>query len=221
MLVVITGTGTEVGKTWYGAGVAIALQANDAHVIARKPVQSFAPGDDTAHVTDADVLAAATGQPVFDICPEHRWYPRAVAPPMAAELLGRPPFTIEDLAAEHRAALPAPTAGTIVLVEGAGGPRSPLADDGDTVDLADALDADTIVLVSDASLGAINAARLAAAPFALRTLVVALNRYDASDDLHRRNAAWLQTREGLEVVTSPEALAAVLQARARYWVSNT
>jgi dethiobiotin synthetase len=214
VLVVITGTGTDVGKTWYAAAVAVALQANDVRVIARKPVQSFTPGDDAARVTDADVLAAATGQPASEICPEHRWYPCAVAPPMAAELLGRPPFTIEDLVAEHRAALPSPAAGTIVLVEGAGGPRSPLADDGDTVDLADALDTDAVVLVSDANLGAINAVRLAAAPFAPRPVLVALNRYDASDDLHRRNAAWLQTREGLEVVTSPEALAALLQARA-------
>jgi hypothetical protein len=42
--------------------------------------------------------------------------------------------------------------------------------------------------------------------------VVALNRYDDADDLHRRNAQWLRTREGLEVVTDPEALASRLQS---------
>ena len=36
-------------------------------------------------------------------------------------------------------------------------------------------------------------------------------RFDATDDLHRRNAAWLRTREGLEVVTDLEALAARLR----------
>jgi dethiobiotin synthetase len=213
MLVVITGTGTDVGKTWYGAALARALHSRGVGVIARKPVQSFDVGDDTAKKTDADVLADATGRPAVEICPEHRWYPCAVAPPMAAEILGRPPFTIADLAIEQLSTLESASASAIVLVEGAGGPRSPLADDGDTVDLANALDADAVVLVSDARLGAINAVRLAAAPFAPRPLIVALNRYDAADDLHCRNAAWLQTREGLEVVTSPEALAVVLQAR--------
>jgi dethiobiotin synthetase len=214
VLVVITGTGTDIGKTWYGAAVARALQSNGARVIARKPVQSFTPGDDTAQTTDADVLAAATGQRAFDVCPEHRWYPCAVAPPMAAEILGRAPFVLADLVAEHFAALPDPTPSNIVLVEGAGGPRSPLADDGDTIGLAEMLAADAVVIVSAAGLGAINAVRLAAEPFAPRSVVVALNRYDAKDDLHRRNAAWLQTRVGLGVVTSPEALAAVLQALA-------
>jgi hypothetical protein len=36
---------------------------------------------------------------------------------------------------------------------------------------------------------------------------VFLNRYDECDDLHRRNAEWLRTREGLEIVTDLEALA--------------
>jgi hypothetical protein len=39
---------------------------------------------------------------------------------------------------------------------------------------------------------------------------VHLNRFDADNELHVRNASWLRTREGLEIVTDPEALANLL-----------
>jgi dethiobiotin synthetase len=188
VLVVVTGTGTDVGKTWFTAATLRALAGRGHTVTARKPVQSFTAGDPA---TDAHVLAAATGQDRFDVCPRHRWYEHAVAPPMAAEVLGLPRFTIADLARETTAA-----PGGTTFVEGAGGPRSPLADDGDTIDLARALPTAAVVLVADAGLGTINAVRLCAAQLAPSwPLVVALNRYDAADDLHARNAEWLRTRE--------------------------
>jgi len=200
--VLLTGTATEVGKTWYTAATIRALEPRPA--LAKKPVQSFDPGNEP---TDADVLAAASGQHPFDVCAEHRWYGAAVAPPMAADILGRPRFTVADLVHELQ-----PIDGNaITFVEGVGGPRSPIADDGDTIDLAFALPTDLVVLVADAGLGTINAVCLCAANLAGRwPLVVALNRYDERNDLHRRNAQWLRTREGLEVVTDPEALASRL-----------
>ena len=95
------------------------------------------------------------------------------------------------------------------IVEGAGGPRSPLADDGDTVDLTVALDPDAVVLVAHAGLGTINAVRLAAPPLrAIAPVTVVLNRYDGADELHRRNRAWLTGRAGLAVVDSVAALVA-------------
>ncbi len=42
--------------------------------------------------------------------------------------------------------------------------------------------------------------------------MVVLNRYDEGNDLHGRNAGWLRDREGLDVVTTPEALASELTA---------
>jgi dethiobiotin synthetase len=202
VLVFVAGTGTDIGKTWFTAATVRAL-GDRARIVAKKPAQSFEPGDEP---TDADVLAGATGQRPFDVCPEHRWYDVAVAPPMAADMLGRPAFTVADLVAElqpfdHDA---------VTFVEGAGGPRSPIAGDGDNVDLARALAPDLVVLVGDAGLGTINAVRLSAATLAEWPLVVALNRYDATNDLHARNADWLRTREGLEIVTDPEALATYL-----------
>ncbi|MBV8160920.1 MAG: dethiobiotin synthase, partial [Acidimicrobiia bacterium] len=153
-LVFVAGTGTEVGKTWVAARLAEQLRARGRHVAARKPAQSFAAAE--WGQTDADVLAGATGEKVEDVCPRHRWYEVAMAPPMAADTLGRPAINVGDLAAE--VAFPAGI--DVGLVETAGGVRSPLAHDGDTVDLAALLEPDAVILVADPGLGTINAVLL-------------------------------------------------------------
>ena len=61
--------------------------------------------------------------------------------------------------------------------------------------------------LADAGLGVVNAALLSVEPFAPRPVVVALNRFDEDDDLHARNRRWLELRAGLDLVTSPTALA--------------
>ena len=194
----MTGTGTEIGKTWVGARVLARLRADGLRVAARKPVQSFAAADGS---TDADVLAQATGEEPGEVCPAHRWYERPMAPPMAADVLGRAPFTIADLVGE----ITWPDDVDVGLVEGVGGPRSPLAADGDTIDLVRALAPSVVVLVADAGLGAINAVRLSAA--ALPAALVVLNRYDGTDDLHVRNRRWLADECGLDIVASTEDVA--------------
>lgn len=204
-LLAVAGTGTDVGKTFVAAAVARSLRARGHAVVARKPVQSFAPGDPSS---DADVLGLATGVAPTAVCPEHRWLPVPIAPPMAAEALGLAPFTVDDLAAEVRAGQP-PDA--LVLVETAGGVRSPIAADGDCVALIDVLAPSLVVLVADAGLGTINLVRLSLDALRGHRVVVYLNRFDGSLDLHTRNARWLQTREGLEVVSDIEALATLVE----------
>lgn len=210
-LVVVAGTGTEVGKTWVTAAVLGQLRARGTSVAARKPVQSYDPGD---RATDAHHLAAASAARAAEVCPTHRWYEVAMAPPMAAEALGRAPFTVADLADELTWPEPAVQVG---LVEAAGGVRSPLATDGDTVTLVEALQPDVVVLVADAGLGTINAVRLAMEALDrgshLARLVVHLNRYDGADGLHRRNRAWLTGRDGDEVTVDVAALADVVRPR--------
>ena len=193
-LVVIAGTATEVGKTWVGAALARELRVRGVAVTARKPVQSFEPG---AGPTDAEVLGAATNEDPHNVCPPHRWLGVPMAPPMAADALGLPPVSLADLLGE----LSWPDGIDVGLLEGVGGPRSPLADDGDTVDLAEVTGAEVVVLVADAGLGTVNAVRLSAAAFGGRPVVVILNRFDDGDDLHRRNRDWLVKEDGLTVVT--------------------
>ena len=204
-LVLVAGTATDVGKTWVAATVARELRRLGTAVAARKPVQSFDPGPEP---TDAEVLGEATGEDPEQVCPSHRWYPLAMAPPMAAAALGRPPFSIGDLTDELRW----PRAVEVGLVEGVGGPRSPLASDGDTVDVARVLAPDLILLVADAGLGTINATRLSAGAFGTARVLVVLNRFDGADGLHRGNRSWLRDRCGL-VVTLVEDLAPRLRER--------
>lgn len=148
-LVVVVGTGTDVGKTWVAARLLSELRGAGATVAARKPAQSFDPGEDPSDL-DAAVLGAASGEAPEVVCPAHRWYEVPMAPPMAAEALGRPPFRSADLVDE----LQWPTDPVDVgLVETAGGVRSPLAADGDCASFCAALAPDLVVLVADAGLG--------------------------------------------------------------------
>jgi dethiobiotin synthetase len=208
-LVAVVGTGTDVGKTWVAARLLTDLRAAGLRVAVRKPAQSFEP-DDPAAGLDAAVLGAATGEPPEEVCPPHRWYEVPMAPPMAAERLHRPSFTIQDLMSELRwppdAAPDTDTdAVEVGLVETAGGIRSPLAVDGDCLALCEALAPDVIVLVADAGLGTINAVRLTldALHHLVAPVVVVLNRFDPGVDLHVRNREWLQVRDGLTVLTLP------------------
>jgi dethiobiotin synthetase len=200
-LVLVVGTGTEVGKTWVACRVARALRRRGLIVVARKPAQSYDAGDDLSD-TDAALLAHATGDHPAAVCPQHRWYPVAMAPPMAAEALGRRPFAIADLVDE----LAWPAVVGVGLVEAAGGVRSPLAVDGDAVAFAAAVRPDRVVLVADAGLGTINGVRLSRAALAPWPVTVVLNRFDPADDLHVRNLEWLAGVDGYEVVTDAEDL---------------
>jgi len=205
-LVVVTGTGTEVGKTWVTARLAATLRSAGVAVAARKPAQSFAPDD---HDTDASVLAAATGTSREAICPPHRWYPTPLAPPMAADALGRPRLTIAELVDE----LAWPEGTAMGFVEGAGGLCSPLAHDGDTLALVDSLQPDLVLLVADPALGVVSNVRLAARALGDVPLLVILNRFDPADDVHRRSCEWLTVVDGLAVVTSVDDAVALLLDR--------
>lgn len=206
-VVFVAGTGTEVGKTWVGTALLRTLRAGGVAAHARKPAQSFAQDD---ACTDADTLASATGELAERVCPPHRWYPVPLAPPMAARALGRPPFTIAELTAETTIAPEG-----ITLVEGAGGLRSPLADDGDNLALVAALDPALVILVADAGLGTINVVRLSADALRTRSHVVYLNRFTPANDVHIRNLDWLRERDGDDVVTDVDALTDRVMRRAR------
>jgi dethiobiotin synthetase len=205
LLVVIAGTGTEVGKTWVGCQLATDLHSRGLRVVARKPVQSFDPADG---LTDADRLAEVTGAPATDVCPHHRWYPVAMAPPMAAEHLGLPSFTLVDLVSE----LHWPSGADVGVVELAGGPGSPLAGDGDGTDLVELLRPDLVVLVTGAGLGILSDVRLAARALGAQPLIVHLNRFDPAQELHERNRQWLAERDGMVVTVTPRELAGAVAA---------
>lgn len=158
MILVVTGTGTGVGKTI--ATAALACRAGETgSVVVVKPVQTgVEPGSDD--VGDAAVVHQLTGCAVQEFtCLED-----PLAPDTAARLRGVriPPVSeyadrVRVLAESH----------DTVLVEGAGGVMVRLDDEGGTIlDLAAELRAD-VVVVTSAELGTLNHTELTVA--ALRT----------------------------------------------------
>jgi dethiobiotin synthetase len=201
-LVVVVGTGTDVGKTWVSARVIARARARGFHVAARKMVQSFDPVGDP-NERDAAVLARASGEPVDVVCPPNRSLALAMAPPIAAAELGLARFTVADLVAELAWPPRTDAVGTLGIVETAGGVRSPLGDDGDVVDLVRMVRPDLVVLVAPAGLGALHLVGSAldsldgAAP-----IIVVLNRFDRTDRVHITNRLWLE-RAGVDPVGLP------------------
>ena len=199
-LVVVVGTGTEVGKTW--------VACRGARVVA---VGRRAGGGPQA---GAVLRARATPPPTPPSWPRP---PARTPTPSARRTAGTrwpwprrwPPTRSvgrRSTSPTWSTRSPGPTASRSGLVEAAGGLRSPMAsDDADGVALAAALMPDVVVLVADAGLGTINSIRLAvtalerrrARPATTLDLVVVLNRFDAADELHRRNLAWLEEHDGL------------------------
>jgi dethiobiotin synthetase len=202
-LVVVCGTGTEVGKTWVSCALLGELRRRGHSVAARKPAQSFDLDAEGAHLggaTDAELLGEASGEAAEFVCPTWRSYHLAMAPPMAAAALGLPAFGVADLV-DELAWPDEPVA--VGIVETAGGVRSPQAADGDAADLVAALEPDLVLLVADAGLGTINAVRLSLEALRDHQPVVVLDRFDARHDLHRRNREWLTARDGDRVLVVP------------------
>lgn len=193
-LIGVVGTGTEVGKTWVTSHLALSLRSRGLRVAARKPVQSYDP---SATGTDAEQLAVATGEAVEQVCPHHRWYAVAMAPPMAADVLQRERILLTDLMRE----MTWPAAIDIGFIETVGGVRAPLSHDADSVDLIRALPVDEALLVADAGLGTLNAVRLATECLHPLRTTVFLNRYDADNRLHRLNRDWLLERDRIKAIT--------------------
>ena len=200
-LVAVVGTGTDVGKTYVTARLLAVLRDDGISVAVRKPAQSFDPSDDPAEY-DAAVLGEASGEPPETVCLPHRWYEMAMAPPMAADALARPTFTVDDLVEELRwPEVPV----DVGFVETAGGLRSPMADDGDCLTLVVAVMPEIVLLVADAGLGTINSVRLTmdALMRLPAKLAVVLNRFNEGLELHQRNRSWFRDRDDMQVFRVP------------------
>lgn len=198
-LVVVVGTGTAVGKTWATCRLARVARERSVRVAARKPAQSFeaGPTGEPLEPTDAELLADATGEDPRSVCPMHRWYPVAMAPPMAADALGRPPLALADL---HKD-IDWQAGVDLGFVETAGGVRSPMTHDADNLALARLLEPDLTVLVANSELGTINATRLAAEALRPLDVTILMNRYDPTQELHVRSRRWLEEHDGYRIFT--------------------
>lgn len=148
----ITGTDTDVGKTWVSSLIAAQLKREGHSVGVYKPVASGCIFDGQQIVSeDAVALWESAGRPMsLDmVCPQRFRAP--VAPHLAAQAEGqRLDASLARSALEHWH-----DACDIMIVEGAGGLMSPLDDDEYIADLA--LDFGyPVVVVASNTVGAIN-----------------------------------------------------------------
>ena len=151
----VTGAHTDVGKTYVACAMLRAARAKGLSVAALKPAVS---GIDEADWTQSDPgrLLAAMGRPLtlveLDAIAPLR-FTAPLSPPMAARREGVD-LRISTLTDFCRAGLAASTA-DLMLVEGAGGVMSPMAEDGTGLDLMAALGLPSVV-VGGSYLGAIS-----------------------------------------------------------------
>lgn len=189
----ITGTDTDIGKTFVGCALLSALRAEGLRALGMKPVASGCRVTaDGLRNDDALALMAAAALPVDYALVNPYAFEPAVAPHLAAQRAGvkirfeRIEAAFNEL--QRRARL--------VLVEGVGGWRVPLGPDGDVSDLAARL-ALPVILVVGLRLGCINHALLTAEAVRARGLRLAgwvANTIDPAMPLRTENLQTLRER---------------------------
>jgi dethiobiotin synthetase len=154
----ITGTDTDVGKSWVTAGLMVKLQQQGRRVVGMKPVASGC-SDTPAGLRNADaLLLQRLGSVVidYDTINPYRFLP-AIAPHLAAAQAGqriKVGKIVEQFIRLKRQA-------DCVVVEGVGGWQVPLNESETVADLAVALQL-PVILVVGLRLGCINHALLTA-----------------------------------------------------------
>lgn len=225
-VLVVTGTGTDVGKTVVTAAVAAAARAAGRSVAVLKPAQTGVPAgrpEEPGDPGDAAEIRRLAGDAVT--VAELARYPEPLAPATAARRAGmrpvRPPEVAEaaaELAADHR----------LVLVEGAGGLLVHFDEAGGTLaDVAGLLSA-PVLTVAAAGLGTLNSTALTAEALTARGLqhagVVVGSLPYAPDLAARCNLTELSDAAQAPLLgVLPEAAGALppanFQASAREWLS--
>jgi dethiobiotin synthetase len=212
-LIVVTGTGTGIGKTYLAAALLRAWSRRRSNVLGYKPIESGV-GDSGAE--DADALAAASSFHVKQLPHVHVRAP--LSPHLALRLEGRS----LDVARIVEGVSEARGRADAVVVELPGGLFTPLADDLLAVDFAAKLEPTALVLVAPDRLGvlhdvlaAIDGARAHGCP----PTHVLLNAVATPDASSGTNAAELRLFSNVPVfgpvardVTDDPALDTLVQA---------
>lgn len=198
--VFITGTNTDVGKTFIATEIARQLCQKNINVIPRKPIESgcIKHGEELIP-QDAEALKIAANYQgsLSEVCP-YRFEP-AISPVRAAHLANTI-LTTEQLVS---ACLQGSEDG-FLLVEGAGGFYSPLTENGLNADLAIALQL-PVLLVADDKLGVISQVLLNAEAIQMRGLPLAgviLNALSEDRSDHMDNTADLCERLDCPIFSS-------------------
>ncbi|MFJ3726774.1 dethiobiotin synthase [Streptomyces sp. NPDC090045] len=195
-VVVVSGTGTEIGKTVVTSAIAAAAIAAGRSVAVLKPAQTGVGPQEPGDAAEAVRLAGSAVTAV-----ELARYPEPLAPNTAARRAGLPTLSPAEIA---EAARQLSEAHDLVLVEGAGGLLVHFDDEGNTLaDAARLLGAPTVI-VAPAGLGTLNSTTLTAEALRARDLTplgVVVGSWPQAPDLAARcNLADLPRSSGLPLL---------------------
>ncbi len=189
----ITGSDTGVGKTYIACELIRQLHGLDVKLETRKPVESGCSIGESGVLIPADALelqAANNNLETIDRIAPYR-FKAALAPPRAAAL--------EDCnlqLVDLYNACSLDNSNHLLIVEGAGGFYSPLAENGLNADLASLLQLAVIVVIED-RIGAVNQALMTIQAIESRHLDIAaiiMNQVDEDIDKDMANSEDLRTR---------------------------
>ena len=198
----VTGTGTDIGKTYVSALLVASLRAGGVNAGYFKPALSGAERQgDTLIPGDAAYVCARASLPGDPMDYVAYCYEPAVSPHLAAISAGQPIEREQILKHFHAVQ----SRFDFVVAEGCGGIFCPLRTEGETLLLTDvaAMLGFELLLVAPSGLGAINAAVLAASyagQCGLTVRAIALNRFDENDPMHRDNRKQIERFSGLPTV---------------------
>ena len=209
----ITGTDTEVGKTFVTCALLLALKQRGIRAIGMKPVA--AGTDERGHNDDVEALLAASSVRAACELVNPCLFAAPIAPHIAAQETGRP----IDLAHIVGCFRQLEQQADAVLVEGVGGFCVPLGERVDAADLAEQL-ALPVILVVGMRLGCINHALLTQAAIAARGLKLVgwvANCIDPAMSRLTENRAALEARLAAPLLgtipagSTPEAAARLIR----------
>lgn len=195
----ITGSDTDVGKTYIACEIVAQLDRLGVSLETRKPAESGCDLSATGELITHDAAAlqqANGGRERIDRIAPYR-FRAALAPHRAARLEARAIYIEELIDACER-----DHSDNHLIVEGAGGFYSPLAENGLNADLASALQLPVIIVVDD-RIGAVNQALMTIQSVQSRHLPVAaviLNQVAPAFDEAMDNAADLESHCDLPVL---------------------
>lgn len=199
----ITGTGTDVGKTYVTGRIVKKLREGGASSAYYKAAMSGNERRTDGTLIPGDALQVKTmsgvEQPLEEMCPYI--YETAVSPHLAAKIEGNP-IEMECVLKNFDR-----VCGTYdyVTVEGSGGIFCPLRFDEQKVQLEDFIKARSLacLMIADAGLGTINAVVLTAEYMKARKIPVKgiiFNHYEPGNPLHEDNRLMCEAMTGLNVV---------------------
>lgn len=199
----VTGTGTDVGKTFVTGLMLKKLRENGRRAAYYKAAMSGNDRRADGSLIPGDALRvkemSGIEQPLEEMCPYV--YETAVSPHLAAKLEGNPVELervlegLRDLQARY----------DYVTVEGSGGILCPLRFDGQSIQLEDVIKAGNLgcLIVADAGLGTINAVVLTVEYMKARHIPVKgilFNRFEPGNPLHEDNRRMCEALTGQKVL---------------------